>query len=118
VICLYLGLILLSATAAALGCLVLARRYAFSRGARIGWALVGFLFGWAGFVLLLVYQEWPARVSCPHCRKLRIASREQCEHCGALHATPAPGGTEIVEATAPVRACAPEMCEHGDVIAL
>ncbi len=118
VISLYLSLMVLSATASALGCLVLARRYAFSRGGRIGWTLMGFLFGWAGFVLLLVFREWPALVPCPHCCKLRIASREQCEHCGALHATPVPDGTEIVEATATESVYTPEMCEHRDAIAL
>jgi hypothetical protein len=46
---------------------------------------------------MLVLQEWPARVSCPACRKLRVVTREACEHCGAPHAAPAPDGTEIFE---------------------
>jgi hypothetical protein len=117
VITLYIGLMLLAATAAALGCLVLARRYAFSRGGRIVWTLVGFLFGWAGFVLLLVFQEWPARVPCPNCRNLRIVSRTRCEHCGALHASPTPDGTEILEATPTRGAGAKATCVPGDAIA-
>ena len=67
----YLALIVLSAAASAIGCWLLARRYAFSRGRSIGWALVGFFFGWVGWLLMLVLQQWPARVSCPNCRQLR-----------------------------------------------
>ena len=57
-------------------------------------------------VLMLVLQELPARVSCPECRKLRVVTREECEHCGALHAAPAADGTEIFEpmAATPVAA--------------
>jgi hypothetical protein len=95
----YVALLLLSAAASALGCFVLARRSAFSRARRIGWALLGLVFGWVGLVLMLVLQEWPARVSCPECRQLRVVTRETCEHCGALHASPAADGTEIFEQT-------------------
>ena len=96
----YIALILLSAAASALGCFQLARRYAFSRARRIGWALVGFFFGWVGLVLMLVLQEWPARIACPKCRKLRVVTRDTCEHCGAPHAAPALDGTEIFESAA------------------
>jgi hypothetical protein len=117
VISLYISLMLSATTAAALGCLVLAWRYAFSRGGRIGWTLVGFLFGWAGFVLLLVFQNWPARVPCPQCRRLRIVSRTRCEHCGGLHDCPTPDGTEIFEATSTRGARAKVTCVPGDAIA-
>jgi hypothetical protein len=90
---------LLSAAACALGCFLLARRYAFSRARRIGWALCGLLFGWVGLLLMFALQEWPARVGCPGCRKRRVVSRDACEHCGAPHAAPAPDGTEIFETT-------------------
>ena len=99
----YLALILLSAVVCALGCLLLARRYAFSRTRSIGWAVLGFLYGWVGLVLMLVLQEWPARVACPKCRKLRVVTRDTCEHCNALPASPAPDGTEIFESTIAVR---------------
>jgi hypothetical protein len=59
---------------------------------------MGFLFGWVGLLLMLVLQEWPARIACPKCRKLRLVTRESCEHCGVLHAIPTPDGTEIFEA--------------------
>ena len=95
----YIALILLSAVACALGCILLARRSAFSRARSIGWAVLGFLYGWVGLVLMLVLQEWPARVACPKCRKLRVVTRDTCEHCGAAHAAPAPDGTEIFEPT-------------------
>jgi hypothetical protein len=93
----YVGLILLSASASALACYMLARRSAFSRARRSGWALLGFITGWVGLVLMLALQEWPARIACPKCRKLRVVSRTACEHCGAAHAGPALDGTEIIE---------------------
>lgn len=97
----YIALILLSAAGSALGCFVLARRHAFSRALCIGWAMMGFFFGWIGLVLMLVLQEWPARISCPGCLKLRVVTRDTCEHCGAPCATPAADGTEIFESATP-----------------
>jgi hypothetical protein len=96
----YLGLMLLSAAACALGCFWLASRHAFSRARCLGWALVGFFFGWVGLLLMLALEEWPARILCPKCGKLRVVTRDACEHCGAWHAAPAPDGTEIFEPTA------------------
>jgi hypothetical protein len=99
----YIALIVLSAAASAMGCWLLARRYAFPRGRSIMWTLVGFFFGWVGWLLMLVVQEWPARVSCPNCRRLRVVTRDTCEHCGGLHAAPAPDGTEIFESASALR---------------
>jgi hypothetical protein len=96
----YLALILLAAAASALACFILARRLAFSRALRVGWAVVGFLFGWAGLILMVVLQDWPARIPCRKCRKLRVVTREACEHCGAAHAVPGTDGTEIFEPAA------------------
>ena len=70
---------------------------------------MGFAFGWAGLVLMLVVQEWPARLACPQCRKLRIVTRFTCEHCGAQHAAPAPDCTEIFQ----VAAAAPQVVLAG-----
>jgi hypothetical protein len=91
-------LILLSAAVCALGCFLVPRRYAFSRARCIGWAVVGFFLGWAGLLLMLVLQEWPARIACANCHKLRVVTRDTCEQCGAPHA--APDGTEIFESAA------------------
>jgi hypothetical protein len=96
----FAALTLLSAAACALVCFLLARRYAFSRARRIGWALCGFVFGWVGLLLMLALQEWPARVRCPSCGQPRRVDCDRCEHCGAAHAVPAPDGTEIFEKTA------------------
>jgi hypothetical protein len=85
-----------------LACFVLARRHAFSRASSIGWALLGFVFGWVGLVLMLALHEWPARLACPKCRKLRVVTRVTCEYCGAAHTEPDPDGTEIFESTLPV----------------
>jgi hypothetical protein len=93
----YIALVLLSAAACALGCFLLARRHAFSHYRCIGWAVLGFLFGWVGLFLMLALQDWPARIACPKCHKLRVVTRDRCEYCAALHAVPAPDGTEIFE---------------------
>jgi hypothetical protein len=93
----YIALILLSGTVAAVGCFLLARRYAFSRARSIEWAMIGFCFGWVGMVLMVVLEEWPARIPCPRCLKLRVVTRDRCEHCGVPHAPPNTDGTEIFE---------------------
>jgi hypothetical protein len=93
---------LLSAAVSALVCLLLARRYAFSRAAGLGWAFLGLLFGWNGLALMLALQEWPALSACPKCRRPRVVTRDTCEHCGAAQAVPVPDGTEILESAAAV----------------
>jgi hypothetical protein len=97
----YLILMLVSSAASALDCFLLARRYSFSGTRRVRWALIGFFFGWVGFALMLAMQEWPARIACPSCGKLRVVTRDTCEHCGALHSAPAADGTEIFEPSIP-----------------
>jgi hypothetical protein len=78
---------------------LLPRRYAFSRTRRVGWALCGLLFGPIGLLLMIALLDWPARIPCSKCRKLRVITSEQCEHCGAAQAMPVPDGTEIFERT-------------------
>jgi hypothetical protein len=95
------ALMLGSAVVFGLGCYLLARGSAFSRARCIGWAMLGFFFGWVGLVLMLASQEWPARIACPKCRKPRVVTRDTCEHCGAPHTAPSLDGTEIFESTAP-----------------
>jgi hypothetical protein len=96
----YAALMLLSAAFSAIVCYLLGRRYSFSQGRRLGWAVCGLLFGLVGLLLMLAVQEWPAQIACPACRKPRVVTRDRCEHCGAPHALPAPDGTEIFENTA------------------
>jgi hypothetical protein len=93
----YAALIALAAVVSGVICLLLARRFAFSRARRIGWLVCGLLFGPAGLLLMIAIQEWPARLACPGCRKLRVVIRDTCEHCGAAHAAPVPDGTEIFD---------------------
>jgi hypothetical protein len=93
----YRALILLSALACAALCFLLARRHAFARAGCVGWGLCGLLFGPAGLLLMLAVQPWPARVTCPACRRPRVVTRDTCERCGAAQALPAPDGTEIFE---------------------
>ena len=49
------------------------------------------------FADFLSVQEWPARETCPDCKKLRVVDREHCEHCGADFAPPEKNGTEMFE---------------------
>jgi hypothetical protein len=90
-----------SALVCGLGCFMLGRRHAFSRASSVGWALLGFAFGWVGLVLMLALHDCPARIACPECGKLRVVTRDTCEHCGAPQATPVPDGTEIIEVNTP-----------------
>ena len=87
--------------AAALACLPigwwLGRRYSLSLPALLGWAAFHLVFGISGLLTFLSVQEWPARESCPNCKKLRTVDREKCEHCGAGFAPPEKNGTEIFE---------------------
>jgi hypothetical protein len=96
----FTALSLLTSAACALACLLLARRYCFSRARCLGWGLCGFVFGLVGLLLMLALQEWPARIACPSCRRPRRVDRDCCEHCGAAHVPPAPDGTEIYDKTA------------------
>jgi hypothetical protein len=79
------------------GCFWLTRSHAFSPARRIGWTVVGLLFGPTGFLLLITLLEWPVQIVCPNCRLPRVVSGELCEHCGAAHALPISDGTEIFE---------------------
>jgi hypothetical protein len=96
-VCSFAALMLLAAAVCGLACFLLPRRYAFSRARRIGWALCGLLFGPTGLLLMIALLDWPALITCPKCRKLRVATRQHCEHCGAAQALPEPDGTEIFE---------------------
>ena len=75
----------------------LGRRYHFTAAAQLGWAAFHLVCGLPGFLAFLSVQEWPARESCPNCKKLRVVNREKCEHCGAGFAPPERNGTEVFE---------------------
>ncbi len=76
---------------------VMGRRYHFSVGAQLKWAGFHLLFGVPGLLAFLCVQEWPARETCPNCKKPRLVDREQCEFCGAAFAPPPRTGIEIFE---------------------
>ena len=84
----------------ALGCaalaLIWARRYAFSRAGTIAWTAGVFLLGPAGLLTMLVIRVWPARERCPSCGRMRVVTRERCEHCAAAFPSPRADGTEIL----------------------
>ena len=75
----------------------LARAYAFPRGRLSWWAALGLLLGPFAVALMLALVEWPARESCPACRRKRIVTREHCEHCTSSFNPPPLDGTEIFE---------------------
>jgi hypothetical protein len=91
------ALMLTTAAICAALCLVLSHRLAFSHWRCLAWGLFGLLFGPIGVLLMVAVHDWPARISCPKCRSLRIVNRDTCEHCGAPHAPAPPDGTEIWE---------------------
>jgi hypothetical protein len=93
----FAGLMLLASVASALVCFVDPGRYAFSRARRLGWALLGLLFGPVGLLLMVTLLEWPGQVACTKCRQLRVVTRDRCEHCAAEHAAPEADGTEIFD---------------------
>jgi ABC-type transport system involved in multi-copper enzyme maturation permease subunit len=73
----------------------LGRRYRFSIAAQAGWVLFLMFFGVPGLLAFLSVQEWPARESCPNCKRLRLVDRPQCEHCRAEFPPPEETGTEV-----------------------
>jgi hypothetical protein len=75
----------------------LTRRYSFSLGSQIGWAVFHLITGVPGLLAFLSVQEWVAREPCPKCGKLRVVDRENCEHCAAAWPSPQPIGIEIFE---------------------
>jgi ABC-type transport system involved in multi-copper enzyme maturation permease subunit len=78
------------------------RRYHFTGREQAAWAGFNFVFGIPGLLAFFCVQEWPARETCPHCRKQRLVDREQCEHCGGEFAPPVRNGTEIFESAGAV----------------
>src|SRR5262249_36585930 len=57
----FAGLMLLASAASALVCFVVPGRYAFSRARRLGWAILGLLFGPVGPLLMASLLEWPGQ---------------------------------------------------------
>ncbi len=89
------GLSLMWTLAAGIIGLLVVRRYHFSTRATAGWTIFVLLLGIPGLLTLLCVQEWPARETCPGCKKLRAVDRECCEHCAAEFSAPETNGTEI-----------------------
>jgi hypothetical protein len=73
------------------------RAFAFTAARLLLWTSLAVLLGPLGFVLMLVLLDWPARERCTRCQRLRVVTREHCEHCSAPFAAPDLDGTEIFE---------------------
>jgi ABC-type transport system involved in multi-copper enzyme maturation permease subunit len=80
----------------------LGRRYCFSLQDQVKWAVWHLFFSLPGLLAFICVQEWPARETCPNCKKLRLVNREKCEYCDAEFAPPAKNGTEVFEVAAPL----------------
>jgi hypothetical protein len=61
------------------------------------WTVLSFLLGPLALALMVTLIEFPRRETCPACRRLRVVTRDECEHCGEPFVPPAPDGTEIFE---------------------
>lgn len=82
---------------------ILSRRHSFGRTSSIVWTVVSLLFGIQGLLTLLSMRDWPARVTCTKCSRMRIVTNERCEHCGGVFQPPRSLDTDIFEkaSTAP-----------------
>lgn len=78
----------------------LSRRCRLESRACFGWLAFLVISGAPGLLAMASVEEWPARELCPKCKKLRVVTRQTCEHCGAGVAPPAAKGIEVFE---PVR---------------
>jgi ABC-type transport system involved in multi-copper enzyme maturation permease subunit len=95
-VCLYCLIVALASASVAL---LVARRCVMSKSETWKWVLGVFALGIPGLLAMLALREWPARITCPSCRKQRIVTHELCEHCGvALPETPL-DGTEIFDSS-------------------
>jgi hypothetical protein len=59
------------------------RRHAFTSRETRTWTALTALLGPMVLAVMWLFVEWPARESCPACSRLRVVSRERCEHCSA-----------------------------------
>jgi len=80
----------------------ISRRCAFSRLRMTWWLIAGALLGFWAVVALLCLDGWPARERCRNCGKMRVVTRETCEHCAAAWPDRSVDGTEIFEIEEPM----------------
>jgi hypothetical protein len=77
--------------------LMLGGLFAFEQKRRMLWAVIGFVLGPLGVLLMLSLVDWPVREACPSCARERVVTRARCEHCDAPFLPPPVDGTEIFE---------------------
>jgi len=77
--------------------LFLGTRYQQSIGSRLFWAVFNLLFNLPGFLVFLSVNQWPARESCPSCKKMRVVNLDHCEHCQGGFSPAPKTGIEIFE---------------------
>lgn len=76
-----------------------AKAYALAPGQQRLWMYLAILLGPLVFLTMLALLDWPAREACPACGRMRVVTREHCEHCNQPFAPPTMDGTEIFELT-------------------
>ncbi len=75
----------------------LGSRYALPLRSRLAWVAFILPGGLPALVAFLSVHEWPAREPCAGCGRLRVVTRDKCEHCGAEFSPAKRVGTEILE---------------------
>lgn len=80
-------------------CVWLSRRLEIVGLRSVLWISYGILFGAVGALVMTLVHEWPVRVACPQCQRLRLVTRDICQRCDAHHAMPSRDGTEVFPLT-------------------
>jgi len=71
------------------------RRLGWERKALFQWSLASVVLGLYTPLIIAILFELPARQLCPACKKQRVVTNEECEHCGAPWPQPPLTGMEI-----------------------
>jgi hypothetical protein len=90
-------MLMILSTLSGLAAYALGRAFAFPSSRLLLWAALGLLLGPLGFAVMFLLHDWPARERCSACNRLRVVTRERCEHCSEAFAGPKLDGTEIFE---------------------
>jgi hypothetical protein len=91
------GLSALNSFLSALLAARIGRAWALAKRRRLFWTIASFLLGSLGLMVMLCLFERPVTEQCPACKRMRVVTRENCEHCGERFPAPARDGTEIFE---------------------
>jgi ABC-type transport system involved in multi-copper enzyme maturation permease subunit len=74
-----------------------ARRIGFSTERARLWTILVFCFGLWGLIAFRLASDWPRKVRCPQCGRLRPLESEECPHCHKLWPPVPATGIEIFD---------------------